>query len=496
MIASSRNLFFLSADVFQAYTWKRGRLTAAESFHNDSRGREQLSEFLHKNRHPSYLLVDVIEEDFRHETVPHLIGAGRKELIARKFDQYYRGTTFCQARVLHRQPDGRRDDEMLFSALTNPAMINPWLETLLAHHIPVVGIYSVPNISTPLLKDIESEHVLMLSWEKGAGLRQTYFNNKRLHFSRLTPLGDSLSFSEAVTIETPRTQQYLKSLSLPPPGEVLDVYIICNTHDCRELKEQISQSSNGDMQYHFLDIQDLGKRLKLNVEFNSSDAAPLFLGLLASKPPTSHYADTAHTRYFLLWQLNLILIGLTIVWALSAAAWSGLTFMQAIDNSSDTEPLLAQTSRINHQISESQSRFPNSTVSATDMKTAVVAARKLNFYAPRPEDLLLGLSKVLDKFTRIHTNKLAWQANGAEAAPSSYPAQIITFEGELLNFGSDYRGGLAYLDRFQEALNQQGYVASLTTMPLDVSSKGSLSNSAASEKGGQFTMKIIWREKE
>ena len=76
--------------------------------------------------------------------------------IKRKFEQFYRNTPFRQATLLHRQEEGRRDDEMLFSALTNPQRISPWLDALLANHIPLVGIYSIPNISTPLLRNIPS----------------------------------------------------------------------------------------------------------------------------------------------------------------------------------------------------------------------------------------------------------------------------------------------------------------------------------------------------
>jgi len=183
----ARTLLFLSADSFHASIWQAGKLSSPQSFSNDSNGRENFSAFLKHHREPAYMLVDVIEEDFRLETVPHLSGSARKNLLLRKFEQFYRGTPFRQALQLQRQAEGRRDDEMLFSALTNPQRISPWLDTLLANRVPLIGIYSLPNISTPLLKGIPSDHVLLLSWEKDAGLRQTYFNNKRLHFSRLIP---------------------------------------------------------------------------------------------------------------------------------------------------------------------------------------------------------------------------------------------------------------------------------------------------------------------
>jgi hypothetical protein len=496
MSLSTRTLLFLSADHFQAYAWDSGKLSEVHYFTNDSDGREQFSTYLQQHKEPALLLIDVIEEDFRHESVPHLIGGNRHALIERKFEQFYRNTQFRQAKVLHRQADGRRDDEMLFSALTNPQRISPWLDTLLSNGTPLIGIHSLPNISTPLLKDIDSDHVLLLSWEKHAGLRQTYFNNKRLHFSRLTPISDHSSFSETVVAETPRTQQYLKSLSLPPPGETLDVYVICHANDMPALKASLPSSL--DLRYSFLDIQTLGTRIKAKTSYQDSDATTLFLHLLAAKPPVSHYANSTQTRYYILWQLRWILFGLAAVITLAGALWSGISFWQGRDYVAETEPLLEQAEKLTHQADEVRRKFPITSIPAADMKTAVSLARKLNNYFPLPEDILANLSGVLNEFTQIRPGKISWQTSATDAPPSNYPAQVITLEGELLDFGSDYRGALTYLERFQQALNERGYSVTTQKTPLDISPKGSISGDLQSgaAKPAQFTLKLIWRRPE
>ncbi len=492
----ARTLLFLSADSFHATIWSGGKLGASQYFSNDTRGREQFSVFLRENRDPAYMLVDVIEEDFRMETVPHLIGPARRDLRERKFEQFYRSTPFRQASVLRRQEEGRRDDEMLFSALTNPQRISPWLDTLLANHIPLVGIYSLPNISTPLLNTIPSDQVLLLSWEKDAGLRQTYFNNKSLHFSRLIPINENTTFTESVATETPRSQQYLKSLSLPPPGEILDVYIICDANDRAAMQTTLESSS--DMRYNYLDIQALGKQIKVKSDLIGSDATPLFLHLLASKPPHSNYANSDHTHFHLLWQMRRLLLGLAATMTVASALWSGLEFLQGRDSAAATEPLIMQTEHTRQQTQQIQRSFANTSVPAADMKTAVLMARKLDRYRPPVENILLALTLVLDKFTQIEVDNISWQASPADAAPSPYPAQVITLDGSLVDFGSEYRKALDYLDSFQLALTQQGYTVTATKLPLDVSSKGSISGDIRKKDGSseQFTLKLIWRQKE
>jgi hypothetical protein len=210
------------------------------------------------------------------------------------------------------------------------------------------------------------------------------------------------------------------------------------------------------------------------------------------------YADSGHTHFYLVWQLRRILFGLAIVTTLSSIALAGFEFWQGRDYVAQTEPLNMQTEHVKQQTQQILHGFANTTVPATDMKTVVLMARKLSQYTPPPENILRELTFVLDKFSQIKVGKLAWHSSAADAAPSAYPAQVITFEGNLTDFGNDYRKALNYLDRFQQALVQRGYTVTTVKAPLDISSKGSISGDAQKNDGNpaQFTLKIIWRLKE
>lgn len=487
-----RTLLFLSAETFQAHVWQRDGSAVVHEFSNDADGRGQFAVLLEHHRHPLWLLVDIIEEDFHLESIPHLIGPSRRALIERKFEQYYRSTPFRQATLIKRQSEGRRDDEYLFSALTNPQRISPWLDILHAHKIPLAGIYSVPNISASLLKSIESEHILLLTWEKMAGLRQTYFHNKRLLFSRLISVNDGETLIDTITVETPRTQQYLKSLSLPPAGEVLDVYILCHAGDKSQLQTLLENER--DLNYHYLDLNEFARRYKCKHEFIDSDSTPLLLDQLARKTPAAHYGSANHTHYYLLWQLRRVIYLLAAAIALVGLLWSALAYLQGDQHVRKAEPILQQTEDIRAQTQGIQGQFSNTSVPAADMKAAVLLARSLTQYSPPPQEILFELSAVLNDFPRISVGKLAWQASAADAPPSPYPAQVITFDGAVSGFGTGHRRALEYLDRFQQALVRHGYAVSATAMPLDVSSKGSISGQTSGEANlGQFTLKIIWR---
>ena len=126
------------------------------------------------------------------------------------------------------------------------------------------------------------------------------------------------------------------------------------------------------------------------------------------------------------------------------------------------------------------------------MKTAVTLFRNLQLYSVPPQQILNGLTETLNNFPRIHTSKLAWQTG---AAAGNVPEQVITFNGELLAFGNDYRSALNYLERFQLMLTRAGYTVTPVKLPLDFSTKGSISAeiSDGSAKPSDFSLKIIWR---
>lgn len=490
-------LFFLSSDSFHAHVWKNGTLSTPYYFTTSVEGLERFSDFLRTHRDPAYLLVDLIEEDFRQETVPHLTGANRQALIQRKFEQYYRSTPFRLASLQQRQSEGRRDDELLFSALTNPARISAWLELLLLHHTPIVGIYSIPHASMPLIRDVDSDHLLLLSWEKNAGLRQSYFLNKQLRFSRLTPINPNGSFADAIATESARTHQYLQSLSLTPQGQLLNVRIICHANDRAQLDAHLS--SNQQMLYGYMDLQQLGKHFKSQYSYPDSDATPLYLHLLATQPPRASYAASEQTHFYQLWQTNRGLFGLAAATALTCMVWGTLSFLEGSGINEEIDGIKDQTSRMLRDTQQITQNFPistqnaqGSTASASDMKTAVTLLRNLQHYSVPPQLILKGLTDTLSSFPRIHTSKLAWQAS---AAAGNYPEQVITFNGELTDFGNDHRSALNYLERFQLMLTRSGYTVTPVKLPMDFSTKGSISAdiSGSGDKPSDFTLKIIWR---
>ena len=489
-------LLFLGAGRLHAQLMAGGNIVAQREFTDAPDGQENFAAFLREAKHPAYLLTDMIEEDFRQETIPHLMGSSRSALLQRKFEQFYRSTPFHQATLLQRQKGGRRDDDILFSALTNPALIKPWLDIMLAQQTPLAGIYSVPQISAPLVKDHPSNHLLLISWEKPAGLRQTYFSDHRLQISRLTPVRAGVTFQQAVVEELSRTYQYLKSLSLLPPGQTLDVRLLGHSHDLIELQLELPRSA--DMHYDFADLADLARQHNIGYRFADSDATQVFLHQLAAHPPRTHYADATHTHYFALWRLRhtLNLASGTLLFGI--LLWSAINLWQSSNAAAEAASLKAQAQHTLNEAQKITQAFPNTHAPAAEMKSGVSIMRKLHLYDSAPGGILHPISATLDRHPQIELDDLAWRMDATEpAAPNTLagaPAQVIVIKGRLTGFANDYRATLAYLESFQRDLAAQGYQVAVLDKPLDISPSGSITSQRETQTDAPvFSLKLSRR---
>lgn len=471
-------LLFLGAGHLHAQIMGGNKIAMQREFTDSPDGQENFAAFLQQAKHPTYLLVDLIEEDFRQETVPHVIGRGRSTLVERKFEQFYRNTPFHQATLLQRQKTGRRDDDMLFSALTNPSLIKPWLDIMLAQQTPLAGIYSVPQISAPLVKDHPSNHLLLISWEKSAGLRQTYFCDHRLQISRLTPVHADLTYQNAVVSELARTYQYLKSLSLLPPGQTLDVRLLGHSHDLIELQLELPRSA--DMHYDFVDLADLARKHNIDYRFTDSDASQVFLHQLSTRPPQTHYANATHTHYFKLWQLKHALNLASGTLFVGMLLWGIANLWQGSNDAVEAGSLKTLAQRTLNEAQKITLAFPNTYAAAADMKAGVSVMRRLDRQDSAPGGVLQPISAILDRHPQIELDSLVWQMDATEPVASNtladVPAQVVTIKGRLVDFGNDYRDALGYLEDFQRNLAAQGYRVTILSKPLDVSPSGSIAD--------------------
>lgn len=504
-----RFLILITSEHVSSWLWQDGRLLSERAYPPTDAGRDAFARFLQRHGgEPVSILTDLVEEDYRFEAVPHLVGPDRSSLFERKLDQYYRSTPYRHAAVQGRDKEGRRDDRVLFSALTNPGLLNPWVDAIARQGVPLRGIYSAPLLSGALAGRVAASHVLLLTWEANAGLRQTYFLGGNLRFTRLTGGVDHDNLVERTVSECALTVKYLASLSLLPADHPLDVCILCDAADQRELAARLRIAP--ELRYHYLDTGEVGRSLGYKGELNGSDATPLLLHALARKPPPNQYGNPAHTHFFSLWRLRRALQAAAAA-ALLATLGAGLfNVWDAYRLKWRAEELALETRALEGSYRNLTADFPKIGATTENIKAAVTAAERLAAYTPAPRELLAKLARVLDAFPAVQIAGLGWHGSfnpdaaaegaGAEAAApeGALPAQVMLVSGEIWPFDGDYRKALDTIERLRAALAQQGLEAKAVKLPLDLRPESTLSGGAEAQAAGRhapFELRIVWRRK-
>lgn len=522
-----KHLLYLSNEHLTAYAWDKGKLTRLTRFENDAEGREAFSRFAAASTHtPLFLLADLIEEDFQRDTVPHVFGKTRRAMLERKLNQYYRETPFRATIAQGREKEGRRDDLMLFSALTNQDWVNGWVSTIIKAKAPLSGIFSPALLGATLLKKLKivEEHLLLISVQS-SGLRQSYFQGLDLKFSRLTslPSYQTADIAEAISQESRKTEQFLGTSRMLPRGKTMTVLVLGHG-DMASLASVCPNSSS--LNYRFTDTEEAAATLKWKNFAVQEYCDTLLLTLMALSPPSTHYAQPEQVKYHKLWQLRVALYassGAAVAGSLLLAGQYALNALEFDDQKIDAE---FEAKTYQSQYLALTQNFPKTPTRPENMKAVAELRQILLRNAPMPEALLVAISNALQITPRIKLNRLEWNVKlpsdpsasdgsaGEIQAPSlpegeqapvvggllgipTKPVQSVKIDGEITPFILDFRSAFAELEKFIAVLEQDKTLkVTLSTPPIDIRPQGKIAGITElnNESGiAAFSFKIEWK---
>ena len=516
-----KHLFYLTNQQLIALVWRRGLLADSKRFTADGRGQAAFASYLENDvALRAYLLTDLIEEDFRVELIPHVGPRDRKGLLERKLSQIYRTTPYRHARIQGREASGRKDDRVLYTAISNSELLAPWLDILQAHKTPLVGIYSAPLLAGRLLKplQLDAKHVLLVTLHEGGGLRQSYFQSGHLKFSRMTPLNENsaVQFASFVVSEVERTLQYLDSLRYREAEESLQACVICHRNAVPDFNRSFLDTPG--LHYKFLDIGLAAKSIGLKLSPPDSDASTLLLHSVAQRTPRNHFAQPAQTHYAVLWRARRAMFAVSFVIALvSGIAGGGYLFEGHLLRGEIAQARLHSQS-IEQDRRATMQRLPTTTVAPDVMSNTVSFYNDVIANAPDFSRFAIELSQVLNEYNNIRLSKVSWAATkdltklpaytpevgrhsdaiksirsaagaiqaaidrvpGAQLAYQGY-YQVAMIEGEVTGLRNDYRSALAGIEELIESLQRlPGATVSPIVMPLDTSPESILRGKATS----------------
>jgi hypothetical protein len=483
------------------------------------------------------LITDLSEEDFRLDTIPHLGARDREAVMARKLTQLFRNTAYRHGIVQGREADGRRDDRVVYTAITNEQVLRPWVEILERLQVPLEGIYSSAVLSGRLMADLglAFPHTLLVSFSPGGAVRQSYFRDKEIKFSRLTPLDleEGQTLGAFLAEETARTWQYLDSLRYFGTGEPLAVCVLVHPKDRPAIEPALRDLDQ--VQYRLVDIEQAAGKIGMKPPPISSSAEEIIACAFLRRGEKNHFAPPELRRFAVIRSArNAIRIAAGAVLA-AGVAYGGWNLAFALQHRDKDVQTLSQAEALNREHDRLLQSIPSQGAAGQTMRDAVAFYSGSIRAYPTVGSFLLPLSGVLERYPDLRLSQIQWQtaddekvtpilvpmspravppikatAPGKESSPeraargAAEPAEgpfvtgrvaVAVVEGSVKVEGLGFRDALAQVQRLVEDIGRiEGYRASLLDSPLDITPAGGLQGKFDSRTPGaseaRFSIKV------
>lgn len=480
---TAKRVLILDSAGITAQHWNDGHIHHEAEFQPDPIGLEAFGDYLRKHRGSIfYLLADVTEEGFQLEDIPFVQGRDRTALLQRRLGQYYYGTPLSLAVSLGRASEGRRDEKVLFAALTRAEAFAPWLEALRAAESILAGVYSVPLVLAEYGARLADGVLpsLVITVTRG-GVRQSFFNRGKLQFSRLSQLA-TRSLDElgvACATEAGKIHQYLVGQRQIPRGTLLQTRILAHSDQFPSLKEHCV--STPELAYEFIDLSDFARQSGIKDRPVDSRAEALFIHKLASSPPSQQFAAPQERRFYRIWQARFALTSLAWIVLSASLLYAAKTGLIAYD--------MQQTNNlINVEIAADSQRYkvildalPKVALTPENLRALIARFDELQKRTPEMEPLLAHLSQALTDTPKIDLLKLEWRASdrggsgkvgaGDTASSATSGRDSLELTAQLpLGLSSDLRAQLNLIENFTNRLRTPTIEVAVLSLPFDIES--------------------------
>jgi len=521
-----KRLFYFTGYRLTVLHWKGRALVGSSSFEPTESGLDNFRSYLRQTENiPGKFLVDVIEEDFRNEKIPHVGSKDRSSVINRLIDRYYRSSQdYCYSEIIGRVKDGRKDDIVLIGAMTNPQLIQPWLSVLDECDVTLSGIWTLPLISKKLLKIIKATNgvVLLVSQQVNSNVRQTLFRDGKLISSRQSIINQDMSdisgIGKLAAPEVNRTMEFLRAQNLVGSDEVINMHILGSNEQLQSLQQSFESDGRQSVIIH--PIAEVQNKLGLKgVAEKFSDN--VFAWLCVSQSlSASHYGERhSFNRYY-----NRLAATALYVASLLAVIAGVLITESNISAALEYEKsivLLGQEEKSYKALYAKKFKdFEEVFQNAGVMNSAVELAEQIKINsATSPLDFLINLSNVIsqEELGTVHIDKIEWQAVSVNekkgsfnklAAKANFTAKLpvshsAIVTGRINQSEHNYRESIEQIQAIIYSLKSNAIIENVEViiMPVDLRSESKFSTESGveikqgnkKELSGVFSLRIIMK---
>ena len=519
-----KRLFYFTGYRLTVMHWEDNKLIGSSSFEPTDAGLADFRHYLEQTENiTSRFLVDVIEEDFRNETVPHVNAKDRQAVISRLIDRHYRSShNYSYSEIVGREKTGRKDDKVLLGAMTNPQLIQPWMTILDECEVPLSGILTLPLLSKKILKTIEATNgaVLLVSQQVNSNVRQTLFRDGKLVASRQSivnqDINDISNIGDLAAPEVERTIEFLRAQGHIDKNEVLDLHIIGGDEQLLSLEESFKVTEVRKVSIHRIsEIKDKLAITGISEQFSDGLFAYLCIspkilpGHYGSKEIFKRHHNKLAVMFLYAASLFIMIVGVLMTQSNISSAWE---FEKSIG--------LLKKEEINYKAlySNKFKKFEEVFQNAGVMNAAVdLADRIKNNSETSPLDFLVSISNTLSKVTPklVSIDKIEWKAMNVDEKnrQSNRASKKINFTtkepikhnallvGRINVSESSYRESIDQIQSIIDTLKSNPRVESVTvlSMPVDLRSESKFSTESginvtsvkSKDNSGAFSLEIV-----
>lgn len=500
----ARRVLFLDSEHLTAFLCRGGTVEREDTFAADGAGLAAFADYVAARRNSLFhILAEVAEEGFEHEDIPWVRGRDRIAVIKRKLAQYYYGTPLAVALSAGRRKTGRRDEAMLFAALTQPRHFEPWLEVLRQGEAPLVGVFSLPQLAPLLLTGSRptAPRCLLITLTRG-GLRQTYIEHGQLRFSRLTvPAAGEVA--TACAAEAAKTHQYLAGKQLLGHDGPLPVHLL--VHPAQAGAFRSSCRNTGDLRFDTLDLLAEAGRLGLRTHLADSRSEALFAHLLVRRPPACQFAPSRERRFHRLGQLRLAVLGMGLAICAGGLLFAAQRFVDRNALAERSEILRRQATADERRYQAMLQSLPPIPGTIENLRALVSRYEELQKRAVGPEPLYRRIGIALQDFPSVELDRLNWTvANRIEDAfaggdratafpgADGGPYAVADVHGQLpVAMAADHRGQLEVIHGFADRLRElPGIQVLILSLPFDAASGKALKSGGPAADVPRFALRV------
>ena len=414
--SADKRIILINFEGLSVYSLERNLLIHIAKFSDEDAGYENFRHYLAESpRSPVSMIVDSVAEDFIIETVAHVRPFDRKTYLNRKMDQHFRGAIYRSAKIIGRETSGRRDDRVLFSAITKNQSLDPWVKVLLQEEIPIKSIvtpaYALCEVANEFSM-ITSDRVLLVNWEV-SGIRQTFIADGKMMFSRSTPSPQDrdANLATAIIESCHQSKAYLERIDLLDYGQLLDVHIITPHLNDDAFADKTDDKNFGIVMHHnSIDMMQIDR---FSGPQGSITAILLCLDWgVRSGDFKNTYAPPEARRFFQLAQARKLISVCSLAVLLLSVLVSAPLILEGLSRRTKTTQLTLDIAPVEVQYNSLRAQFPETPIPSEAMELAVRTYNLIKLQVQSPTELLTAISAVIAQYPSIKISGLDWVVSG------------------------------------------------------------------------------------